>query len=334
MVERFPRHLVGALLVLIVSLALTGCGDDSGPPAPDGPLAEALAETGGGGEHGSLGFGWTEPQPAREAGISRELMARALGPNAGTLLLTAPELRRRFGLDPLTARRLVSIGGSYAFGLRMDGVNAQGLMRALVDAGGRVHSGDGVQLVDVGSYAQVPEPLLRAGVLGLGARDAFGPDLTVLAISDTSRPSLLGQNGRLLDQPIYRAAADCLGEVVAARMVPDKLLLSVEVGIELVAIGIKRDREVLCVLGGTPERSREIAASLRASLAPGARDPRNGEPMSDLVANVEVASSTYEDVPVVRAELTPVGGPGFFFGTIARGSLVQLINGSAAPGGR
>jgi hypothetical protein len=334
MVERFPRHLVGALLVLIVSLALTGCGDDSGPPAPDGPLAEALAETGGGGEHGSLGFGWTEPQPAREAGISRELMARALGPNAGTLLLTAPELRRRFGLDPLSARRLVSIGGSYAFGLRMDGVNAQGLMRALVEAGGRVRSGDGVQLVDVGSYAQVPEPLLRSGVLGLGARDAFSPDLTVLAISDTSRPSLLGQNGRLIDQPIYRAAADCLGDVAAARMVPDKLLLSVEVGIELVAIGIKRDREVLCVLGGTPERSREIAASLRASLAPGARDPRTSEPMSDLVANVEVASSTYEDVPVVRAELTPVGGPGFFFGTIARGSLVQLINGSGAPGGR
>jgi hypothetical protein len=335
MVGRFPRHLVGALLVLVVSLALTGCGDDSGPPAPSGPLAEALAETGGGGEHGSLGFGWTEPQRAREAGISRELMARALGPNAGTLLLTAPELRRRFGLDPLSARRLVSIGGSYAFGLRMDGIDAQGLMRALVGAGGRVRNGDdGVQLVDVGSYAQVPEPLLRAGVLGLGARDAFGPDLTVLAISDTSRPSLLGQNGRLIDQPIYRAAADCLGDVAAARMVPDKLLLSVEVGIELVAIGIKRDREVLCVLGGTPERSREIAASLKASLAPGARDPRNGEAMSDLVANVEIASSTYEDVPVVRAELTPVGAPAFFFGTIARGSLVQLINGSGAPGGR
>jgi hypothetical protein len=334
MVERYLRHLVGALLVLVASLAVLGCGDDSESPAPGGPLAEALGELGGGGEHGSLGVGWTEPQLAREAGISRTLMARALGPNAGTLLLTAPELRRRFGLDPLSARRLVSIGGSYAFGLRMDGVNAQGLMRALVEAGGRVRSGDGVQLVDVGSYAQVPEPLLRSGVLGLGARDAFGPDLTVLAISDTSRPSLLGQNGRLIDQPIYRAAADCLGDVAAARMVPDKLLLSVEVGIELVAIGIKRDREVLCVLGGTPERSREIAASLRASLAPGGRDPRTGEPMSDLVANVEVASSTYEDVRVVRAELTPVGGPGFFFGTIARGSLVQLINGSGAPGGR
>ena len=188
--------------------------------------------------------------------------------------------------------------------------------------------------MNVGPYAQVPDPLLRAGVFGLGARDAFGPDLTVLAISDTSRAALLGRGGILLDQPIYRAAADCLGGVVAARMVPERLLLSVEVGIDLVAVGVKRDREVLCVLGGTPDRSREIAAALRENLAPGARDPRTGERMSRLVGEVNVTAASYEDVQVVRAELTPVGGPGFLFGTIARGSLIQLINGATGPAGR
>jgi hypothetical protein len=50
--------------------------------------------------------------------------------------------------------------------------------------------------------------------------------------------------------------------------------------------------------------------------------------MSELVAEVDVKSSSYEGVQVVRAELTPVGGQGFFFGAVARGSLVQLINGS------
>jgi hypothetical protein len=56
--------------------------------------------------------------------------------------------------------------------------------------------------------------------------------------------------------------------------------------------------------------------------------------MSRLVRDVEVTSGSYEDVPLVRVELTPVGGPDFFFGTIARGSLVQLINGQTGPAGQ
>src|SRR4051794_4539285 len=248
MVARVSRHLLGAFLVSIVSLALIGCGDDSSPPAPSGPLAEALGELGGGGEHGSLGVGWTDPRLARAAGVAPRLMATALGPNAESVLQAAPALRQRFGFDPLSAERLVSVGGSYAFGLRLGGVEASGLRGSLMRAGGHAKEGDeGVDLVDVGPYAQVPAPLLRAGIFGLGARDAFSPSFTVLAISPTARADLLGHaGGRLIDQPIYRAAADCLGNVVAARMVPERLLLSVEVGIDLVAVGIKRDREVLC----------------------------------------------------------------------------------------
>jgi hypothetical protein len=313
--------------MVVVSLWLTACGDDS-EQIPPGPLAETLAEIGGGGEHGSIGVGWTEPRLAREAGIGPRLMADALGPNAESVLEAAPALRRRFGLDPLVAQRLVSVGGSYAFGLRLEGVDGSGLRDALGHVGGHVKKGEGVDLVDVGGYAEVPESLLGAGILGLGARDAFGPDLTVLAISETSRAALLGEGGHLISQPIYRAAADCLGPVVAARMVPERLLLSVEVGIELVAVGLEREREVLCVLGGSAERAGQVAATLRASLAPDARDPRTGEPMSKLVTAVEVRSSSYEDVPVVRVELTPVGGQGFLFGTIARGSLIPLINGT------
>lgn len=321
------RPALGITLAALVSLLLTACGDGSERPPPSGPLAETLAELGGGGEHGSLGVGWTEPQLARAAGVAPRLIADALGPNAGSVVEAAPVLRRRFGLDPLAARRLVSVGGSYAFGLRLEGVDGRRLRDALVRAGGNVKKSDEVELVDVGGYAQVPDPLLRSGVFGLGARDAFGGALTVLAISETSRATLLGRGGHLIDQPIYRAAADCLGDVVAARMIPDKLLLSVETGIELAAVGIKRDREVLCLLGGTAERAREIAAALRTSLAPDARDPRTGEPMSKLETVLGVGTSSYEGVEVVRAELNPVGGLGFLFGTVARGSLVQLING-------
>jgi hypothetical protein len=319
--------LTGGLAVAL-SLAVIGCGGGETPP--EGPLAEALGEIGGGGENGSLGVGWAEPRLAEEDGVSPRLIATALGPNAETVIEAARLFRRRFGFDPLAAERLVSIGGSYAFGLRLDGVDAPRLLDALTRAGGSVRNSGGVQLVDASAYAVVPGPLLRAGVRGLGARDAFGPAQTVLAISETSRAALLGRGGRLLDQPIYRAAADCLGDVVAVRVVPERHLLSIEFGIDLVAVGLAREREVLCVLGGSADRAERTAAALSASLAPDAREPRTGARMGDLVRVVDVEALSYEDVEVVRAVLTPASGrpPGFLFDSIARGSLVQLINGS------
>ena len=73
---------LGIALAFLVSACLAACGGGDDQPRPPGPLADALAEIGGGGEHGSLGVGWTEPRLAREAGLGRRLMADALGPNA------------------------------------------------------------------------------------------------------------------------------------------------------------------------------------------------------------------------------------------------------------
>ena len=325
----FRRSRIGLVAGLAATmLALTACGDES-EERPPGPLAAALAEIGGGGAHGSLGVGWAEPSLAREAGVGSRLIATALGPNAESVIEAAPVLRSRFDFDPLSARRLISVGGSYAFGLRLEGVEGRGLRDALTRAGGRVRNSGGTELADVGDYAEVPQPLLRSGVLGLGARDAFSGSSTVLAISENARAALLGRGDRLIGEPTYRAAADCLGDVVSARMIPDKLLLSTEVGVDLVAVGIGRSRETLCVLGGTPQRARAIAATLRRSLAPGARDPRTGAPISGDLRAVTVRVATYQGVEVVRAELSPreERPRGFLFGAIARGSLVQLISG-------
>jgi hypothetical protein len=327
---------VAAGLILAL-LALSGCGGGSDDRPPTGPLAEALADIDGSGEHGSLGIGWTEPRLAEESGLGAQSIADALGPNADTVIETAALLRRRFGFDPLSAERLVSVGGSYAFGLRLDGVDGRELGRTLTRSGGRVRQSGQVELANVGEYAAVPQPLLRAGVLGLGARDAFGPALTVLAISGRARDSLLGRGDRLIEQSIYRAAADCLGDVVAARMIPERLLLSTEFGVDLIAVGIGADgREVLCVLGGTGERAAEIAAALESSLAPGAREPRTGQSMADLIEGANVATSPYEGVQVVRAVLTlaPGQSPGFLFGTVSRGSVVELIIGNSGQRSR
>jgi hypothetical protein len=332
---------IGTGLAVALSLALTACGGGQADRPPSGPLADALADIDGGGTSGSLGVGWAEPRLVERSGAGADLIADALGPNADTVIEEAPLLRRRFGLEPLSAERLVSVGASYAFGLRLDGVDGRQLGQALTRASGRVDHAGQLELVDVGGYAVVPEQLLRAGVRGLGARDAFGRDLTVLAISETARNSLLGRGDRLLDHPIYRAAADCLGDVVAARMIPARLLpfavpefgqvISTELGVDLVGLGVRADgREVLCALGGTAERADELAAALETRLAPDAREPRTGESMADIVGAVDVVTATYEGVEVVRAELSlaPDQSPGFLFDGVARGSVFELIRGS------
>lgn len=267
----------------------------------------------------------------RRAGLGPGVIADALGPNADSVIESARRLRARLGFDPLSADRFVSVGGSYAFGLRLDGVDGRALARALVVAGGRERSRPGPDLVKVGEYAVVPKPLLELGINGLGAFDALGRDLAVLAISDRARSALLGRGERLIDEPTYRAAAACLRGVAAARMVPDKLLLSIEVGIDLAAIGVRDGAEVLCAIGGDAERSAAIAAALERSLAPGARDPVTGERFGEAIADVRVSRSAPGGVEVVRAELKLAPGtePGYLFGTIASGSLVSLFNGEA-----
>ena len=324
-------EMICPLLAVVFSLGLASCGSSREDP-PDTPLAEALAELSGGGEHGSLGIGWADPELVRRAGLGADLIADALGSNADTVIEHAAPLRRSFGFDPLKAERLTSVGGSYAFGLRLDGVPGGGVSEALARAGGRSQRTGELELVDIGAWAVMPEPLLRLGVR-LGARDAFGPDVTVLAISAMDRARLLGRGERMLEQPIYRAAADCLGDVVAARMIPERLLLSTEFGVDLIALGIRADRrEVLCVLGGTSERADETAHALEGSLASNAREPRTGQSIAELIAEADVASSRYEGVEVVRAELTPAPGqpPGFLFASVARGSVVELIVGRDA----
>jgi hypothetical protein len=326
------RPALGGLAVLLATtaLALGGCGGDDEQPQPSGPLAEALAGIGGGGAHGSLGVGWADPQLVKQSGAGgARLIAAALGPNAGSVIEVAPRIRREFGFDPLRAERLESVGGSYAFGLRLDGVDGRRLAAALVRAGGESQEAGDLELVEIGDYAAVPDPLLRLEVRGLGAFDALGRDRVVLAISHRARSALLGRGDRLLDEPIYGAAADCLDDAVAVRMIPDQHLLAADLGVNLVAVGVTGDSEILCVLGGTPERAGDVAQGLAKTLAPGARDPVSGERISESLTAVEIARETYDGVEVVRAEGTaPSPRPsGYLLRTVSLGSLARLING-------
>jgi hypothetical protein len=309
--------------------ALAACGGEEPEPTPIGPMAEALASLGGGGE-GTIGVGWADPQLVARSGSGAALIEEALGPNAGSVVEAAPRLRAHYGLDPLAAERLVSVGGSYAFGLRLDGVDGRRLASRLVADGGRERMAGDLRLIEIGDYAVVPDALRDLGVSGLGAYDALGPGLAVLAISDRARATLLGESERLLDEASYRAALDCLGDVVAARIVADQHIVSTDLGVDLVAVGVRPESEVLCTLGGSSERAEEVAAAFEATLSPGAHDPITREPIARSVAAVEVESSTYEGVEAVRAELTltPAEERGYVFGALTRASVVGWINGA------
>ena len=322
------QALITAALAALFSL--WGCAEDEPTSTtPQTPFTSALAAVGGGGAYGSLGVGWADPQLAEESGVAPGQIADAVAPNADTVIDQAGQLRQRFGIDPLAAERLISVGGSYAFGLRLDGVDGRELARRLVADGATTRPHGSLEFVRAGDWGVMPHALLDAGVHGLGAFDAIGRRRTVLAFSDRARAALLGSGDRLLDEPIYRAAAECLGDVVAARIVPDQHLIGVDQGVAQVAVGVGSEREVMCTIGGTEERAAEIAAALDRLLVPDARDPVTRQRLGRRVAAVEVTQDTTDGVPFVRAEMTPEPGgePGYVFETIATGSLISLING-------
>jgi hypothetical protein len=319
-----------ATAAIVGCALLIGCGaSEESDSAPGGNLARALGQLGGGGE-GTIGVAWVDPQLVRRSGGDSALMAEALGPNAGSVVEAGPGLRARFALDPLTASDIVSVGGSYSFGLRLDGVDGSELeARLLADGGRRFGPRDPAQ-IEIGDYGVVPDALRATGVRGLGAFSAFGPRLTALALSDRALASLLGQSERLLDEPMYRAAVRCLGDVVAARIVPAKLLVSTELGVDLVAVGVEDEREVICTVGGTPERAAEVAEGFQTGLTPARVDPITDQPIARSLRAANVSTSVDDGVQTVRAELTlrPAEERGYVFGALARASVVGWINGA------
>jgi hypothetical protein len=116
---------------------------------------------------------------------------------------------------------------------------------------------------------------------------------------------------------------------VAVRMIPDQLVIAADLGVNLIGIGVTGDGEILCALGGTPERADDVAAALERMLAPDARDPVSGERIGKSLGGVEVEHSQSDGVEVVRAE-GKAAGPrpsGYFLHTVGLGSLARLING-------
>jgi hypothetical protein len=332
------RAAVAAVCAIVVAMAPGGCGGDDddggpGPPAAETRLLDALDSIGGGQAFTGTGYGWIDVRAlAREANLDDELdwAARALGPG-GEDLIRDGLARSELGVEPRRTRRLVSLSGSYVFGVRMDGVDSAAAERSLEQVGARAETNGEWTDLDLGAPASRPLDTELEELGALAARTAVSDDTVVISRTDGVRADLEGAGTPASEAPEARAAAACLGEVDAARIVPNNFTHLPNVGPDVLAFGVERKgnttTEVLCPVDESAAEIEDAETALRDSFAADARDAVTGQELADVVDDAEVERLTTDGVEAVRArlELAPGAEPGFLFGAFVRGSLVTYI---------
>lgn len=327
------RMRPAAVLAILGALIATGCGGgEEGPSAPPTRLERGLASVGTGAGRPAFATGWVDlarlrgaPRPARDG------LAAALGGGASGAI-SAAESFARVGVRPLRARQALSVGGSYAFGFRLDGASAGRIPALLRRDGGQARESGAWVLIDTGAEGVRPQALLDAGVHAFGARVAVGPGL-VLANSVDARNSLTGRGRPITEDPVTAAGAACLGDVLAAAVLPPEAAVSFHPYSDLYALGSRRDarggwEEVLCVLDPGEEEAARTEAALQRAFAAGARDPVSGQPMREIARGFELDRPDLgADGEAVRVtlRLAPAEPPGLLFRALARGSLLAYL---------
>lgn len=346
------RAALAALVLGGAVIVAGGCSDDEDAdgPAPV-PIEAAAADTGFAGALEAIGtgtvpvgtgYGWigenvlgdspaAGPRPLRWA-------ARALGPGGEDLLRDRTAVERRTGVELDSARTLLASAASFTLGVRADGIDASRLVPALRrQAIGEGRAG-GWHLFDLGPTSSIPFGSVAEVFNAFGPRIAVRDGTLVVARRGQSRRDLMGRGASPLDDPAVRLSLACLGDVIAARIVPNNFTHAPNSGPELLAFGVLSagpgaPREMLCAVDPDVAVADDAAATLSESLAPGATDPVTEEPLDDSIASAEVDRLESEGAHAARAriELAPGRPPGFLFGAFVRGSLITYFGVPGPP---
>jgi hypothetical protein len=257
-----------------------------------------------------------------------EWAADALAPGADDIARgegTAP-----VGIDPSAVEQIVSVAGSYTIGMRFDGVDESRVEAALRDLARPQKSGPWT-IFDVSETATTPFGSPLEGLSSYPSRAAVMPGSVVLARFLVARTALIGSGDSPLGSPLVAAAASCLGDVVAARIVPNNFTYLGSEAPQLFAFGVapKGDgwREVLCIVDEDQAEVDEAADGMREAFAPEAADIVTEEPMTELISGAEVETLDFDGVPAARARLEPAPGatPGLVFRAFPRGSTLTYV---------
>ncbi|MGH2955453.1 MAG: hypothetical protein ACRDL6_00460 [Solirubrobacterales bacterium] len=317
-------RLVVTLAGVTLAMGAASCGGEL--DEVDTRLGAALANVGDGVSPTGTGFGWLEPEAVPGESVAA---ADALGPGADDVLEKSARIRRTTGFDPASASSAVALSGSYALAVLFRDAEPGRLPRLLREAGAMEHPSGEWTLFDLGEPAdgRTRGPLVPFGALV--SRIAIGPEGVVLARFEPARAALIAERGTLADEsPRLRAAARCLGEVAAARMLLATHTYNRPASPELTAVGLRADGvEVLCAVEGSEEDSERRRAALEEAFAPDGVDELTGRPISEEIASSEISAETDGDLHGVRAEIAPAPGaePGLLFGALVRGSVLTYL---------
>jgi len=330
-----------AAVIAALCLVGAGCGDDDEPapppPAPQSGFAEALRTVSTGVIPIGVGYGYMDLEALRPA--EYEWAAGALGPGGSLVVSHAGEIAPQTGFDPTRARRLVSVAASYTLGVRADGLDPAPMRRRLAGtADSKAREGDW-EFLDFGVEWSVPNDTAAEPLSGMGARLALGDDAVVVARTDRARAELTTPSDEVLTDPAVRLVLECLGDPVAARIVPNNFTHAPNTGPQLLGFGVADPadgpvRETLCVADPGSERVDAAREAMESNLAEEAEDPVTNERIGNVADSVEIDALEGDGAVGARAvftlsERTP---PGYLFRAFVHGSLITYIGLIDPPG--
>lgn len=321
-----------AAAILLALVPIAGCGNERETTRFEHALSAVSPTV----DPAGTGFGWLDVRALKRTSGAEAVTdaASALGPGADELLEDHRRLRHSIGVDPLRADEAVSLGGSYAFAARLDGVAPGRLPGLLRRAGAREERVGEWTEFDLGNEAEATTHGPLTGLSAFASRTATTAAGVIVARTEATRSSLIGGAGTVLDEAGTRFAAACLGEVVAARTVPGSFTHSPRASPDLLAFAARAGvagREVLCAIDDSEAEAQERAEAMEAAFAPGARDAVTDEKIGHEVENASVDTMAEGGLHAARAELTLApGAEGLLFSAFARGSLITYT-GVGAP---
>jgi hypothetical protein len=263
---------------------------------------------------------------------------RVSGIGTGQLGPAAQQVAGPTKINVLSARQAITIGQPPNQALRFDGgaFDASAISAALRKLGARQVDAGGQHFLALGAEhsVNVNSPLAEFGVINELDRVVVTEHTVAAGPAQAPVVAILGGGRALGAVAEYKAAAGCLGSVVAAVIAPGSSL-ALPAG-QLVAIGEQRPpsgtspvNEMLCTVGGSAAMANRQVAAVRRALAPHAVLPGTQEPAGSVVAAVSAGRADADGLTVVRALITlrPTRPAGFLYELLARRYIGPLLGG-------
>jgi len=329
--------------VALFACVLSACGGDAAEvEAPDTAFAEALA-TMDAPEPVGAGIGWIDVTALRDTPAAPQILRSAgpaLGPGGGDLFDEFQPKLSELGADPHEADEALSVNASFTFGVRIDGIDpAQIAEIAEKDGEPAPQEADGWERYDLAERGVLPDSELQEAADALSSHVAIAGDAVVLARATDARTDLTVPANPGDETPSLALAAECLGDVAAARIVPNNFTYISGIGPDLFVMGMRAPtadgpgEEVLCGVDAEAEDIERYASALEEQLQPEAIDVTTEEPVGEVFSSVTVDTLEGEDNHAARAVLTMAEGaePGAVFRGFDVGS-VETYFGLQGPG--